>query len=365
MWSRFIGNPDVVEELRHLVAAGRAQRTVVLAGPSGVGKTTLATMLGLALNCAAPPQPGEICGACASCHAAVGLDARADLQAAALEHRSAEVKSNPREAAPLAIPLHPAIWWYPPDGDALTMAQARAIIHQSQLQPDPGRVWTLIVPNLDQARWNTQAALLKTLEEPPAGTAIVAMARNPLGLLPTVRSRALVLRLRAVPTAALTAALEARQVPAPAAALAARLAQGAPGRALRLDLDAYQGLRREALELLRAGLEAGAAGAATASVFRLSESTRANKEKLESLTEILYSVLQDIVYLQSGFPEAVAHVDILPDLSRLARRIRPQRLPALVEGLDRVLAAANRNAFRPLALAGWALALAAETAATP
>ena len=363
MWNDFIGNPGVVDQLRRMVAARSAQRTIVLAGPVGVGKTTLATMLGLALNCLAPPAPGEFCGACASCAQAVAPADLPAMLAAALEHRADEVKGNVREAAPLALALHPAIWWYPPDGDVLTMSQARALIHQSQLQPDPGRTWTLIVPDLDQARWATQAALLKTLEEPPAGVAILALARNSLALLPTVRSRALVLTLAAVPPAELTAALVARQHPQQAAALAARLAQGAPGRALALDLTAYQQTRREAFELLRAGLAAGRPGPYAASVFRLSESTRASKEKLESLSEILYSVLQDIVYLQSGFPEAVRNVDSVPELSQLAQRVRPSSLPRLIEELDRVQSAARRNAFRPLALAGWALGLAAEDVA--
>ncbi|HUX67036.1 MAG TPA: hypothetical protein VMV31_06080 [Terriglobales bacterium] len=363
MWSDFIGNAAVVEQLRRLVATHRAQRTLVLAGPVGSGKTTLAYMLGLALNCLAPPAPGEFCGACASCAQAAPLAELPALLEAAIEHRADVVKGNVREAAPLALALHPALWWYPPDGDALTMSQARALIHQSQLRPDRGRTWTLIVPDLDQARWATQASLLKTLEEPPPGVAIVALARNPLALLPTVRSRALVLALAAVPAPELAAALAARGLAPAAADLAARLAQGAPGRALGLDLAAYQLARREALELLRAALAAASPGPYAASVFRLSESTRANKEKLESLSEILYSVLQDIVYLQSGFPEAVRNVDSLPELNQLAQRVRPDSLPGLVEALDRVQSAARRNAFRPLALAGWALGLAAEDVA--
>ncbi|HXE30512.1 MAG TPA: hypothetical protein VN515_01795, partial [Terriglobales bacterium] len=289
-WHEFLGNAEVVAQLRHLVAAQHARRTVVLTGPEGIGKTTLALMLGLALNCLAPPAPGDFCGVCTRCRQAVSLSQVAEQITAALEFREAEVKGNAREAAPLQVSLHPAVRLYPPDGDFLTMAQARALIQQTQLLPDAGATWTLIVPEFDRARWTTQAALLKTLEEPPERVCLVMLARNPLALLPTVRSRALVLALRPVASEELVAALAQRSPAAPEElALAARLSQGCPGRALQLDLAGYRAARQEALGWLRAAL----AGGQALSVFRLSESTRASKEKFESLLEILYSVLQD------------------------------------------------------------------------
>ena len=358
MWADFIGNAVAVERLRGLAARGGGGRTLVLAGPEGVGKTTLAAMYGLALNCQAPPAPGEFCGACVGCQAALPQAELAGAIEAAIEHRAAEVKGNAREAAPLRVALHPAVLLYPPDGDYLTMAQARAVIHQTQLQPDAGRTWTLILPDLDLARWTTQSALLKTLEEPPPRVALVALARNPLGLLPTVRSRALVLALPPTPAAELAAGLRRLRpaLSAQEAELLARLAAGCPGRALRLDLAAYRHLRADALRLLAEGR----AGGPAASVFRLSESTRGSKEKFESLVEILYSVLQDIVYLHSGLPETVRNVDVLAELQQQARSWTAPGLAAAVTGLDELQAAARRNAFRPLGLASWALSLGAR-----
>ncbi|HEY7856058.1 MAG TPA: hypothetical protein VIC32_06410 [Terriglobales bacterium] len=354
--TEFIGNLSAQQQLQRLVAEGRAQRTIVLSGPEGVGKTTLAVRLGLALNCQAPPEPGAFCGNCASCSRVVSLDAVPELITAALDYREAEVKTQAREAAPLQVALHPALRLYPPDGDFLTMAQARSVIHLSETQPDAGARWTVILPDFDRARWTTQAALLKTLEEPPAGTTIVVLARNPLALLPTVRSRALMIPLAPVPFPELETAL--RQAGRADAALLAKLAQGCPGRALGLDLVRYREMRGEALTLLRAGL-----GQDSLSVFRLSESTRAGKEKFESLVEILYSVMQDIVYLQSGFSDAVRNVDSIAELQKLAERLPPRWVPDAVERLDRVSAAAGRNVFRPLALSSWALGLSSEKSA--
>lgn len=359
MWNDFIGNQPVVARLRELVAGGTAARTLVLAGPEGMGKERLAFLFGLALNCQAPPQPGDICGVCASCARAVPLDRIPAQTEAALEHRAAEVKTNPREVAPLRVSLHPSIWLYPPDGDFFSLPQARSAIHQSQLHPDRGATWTLILSGLDQARWTTQAALLKTLEEPPPRAALVVLARNPLALLPTVRSRALILSLEEVAAPVLEAALVARGLEPQTAALASRLAQGRPGAALKLDLAAYRQARAQALGLLQAGLHRSPEAD---TVFRLSESFRANKEKFETMIEILYSVLQDIIYLQSSFPEAVRNVDCIAEITQLAQRLTPQRVTDAVEGLDRIQSAARRNAFRPLALANWGLGLGGSAA---
>ena len=47
----FIGNQPAVEHLRTAIAAGRLPHALILAGPAGAGKYTLALMLAQSLNC--------------------------------------------------------------------------------------------------------------------------------------------------------------------------------------------------------------------------------------------------------------------------------------------------------------------------
>jgi len=351
----FLGNAEAVNHLRRLIAEGRMDRTVILAGPEGVGKTTLAVMAGLALNCQNPPEPGDFCGACSSCTAFAGMDAIAEKIEQAREYRDQEVKSRAKELAPLNVDLHPQIRLYPPDGDFLSIHQARAVIHHSQLQPDPGRTWTLILPDFDQSRWLVQNALLKTLEEPARHVSLIALVRNPLELLPTVRSRALILHLSPLPEEQIVALLRQRR-PGDEAQLRllARLSQGCPGKALQFDLAAFQKLRQEALQLLRAA----AAHGSLERVFVLTESLRSGKEKFDSLIEILYSVIQDILYLNSGIPEAIRNADSVSELRELSRDFSFDQLRFATGELDQILAAARRNAHRSLALDAWVLRMA-------
>ncbi len=77
-------------------------------------------------------------------------------------------------------------------------------------------------------------ALLKNLEEPPAGTIFLLVSHSPGRLLPTIRSRCRVLRFDPLPDTDVAAAVRAAMPEASAAEVEAlvRAGQGSPGRAL-------------------------------------------------------------------------------------------------------------------------------------
>ena len=69
-FSDFHGNPDVVHTMREMLAHDRFPHAVILSGPQGSGKFTLAQMIAKTMNCLERPTTDglpDFCGRCANC----------------------------------------------------------------------------------------------------------------------------------------------------------------------------------------------------------------------------------------------------------------------------------------------------------
>ncbi|HHL21935.1 MAG TPA: DNA polymerase III subunit delta' [Aliiroseovarius sp.] len=99
--------------------------------------------------------------------------------------------------------------------------------------PDGGRR-VVIVDAADEMNPNAANALLKLLEEPPAGAVLLLVAHQPMRLLPTIRSRCRELRLGPLAPDALAAVLDQTGTEAEASDALLELAQGSAGEALAL-----------------------------------------------------------------------------------------------------------------------------------
>src|ERR1051325_8669228 len=94
-FSDFHGNADVVHRLREMLAHDRFPQGVILSGPGGSGKYTLALMLAKAMNCLSPITTDglpDYCGKCANCTRIADAD---DLNARFAE--AVEARENLRE----------------------------------------------------------------------------------------------------------------------------------------------------------------------------------------------------------------------------------------------------------------------------
>ena len=81
----FLGNTATVTHLRESVRAGRFPHSMILAGPRGAGKYTLALMLAQAVNCLNPTETDglpDFCGVCRNC---TRIAAAANLEALVAE----------------------------------------------------------------------------------------------------------------------------------------------------------------------------------------------------------------------------------------------------------------------------------------
>ena len=215
---------------------GGAPQALLLVGPPSVGKTTLALDLAAGLLCVADGASRRPCRACRACRL-VASGVHQDLHRLAPEGTGRQIRiGDPHDPDPGSI---------------------RHLLRELARLPVEGLHRVAVVEAAHRMNEDAQNALLKTLEEPPAGVTIVLCAEAPEQLLPTIRSRAAILRLGKVGIRAIEELLAAHDVEAPRAARLARLAGGRPGLALALAaapaaVAAREEIARSLLDLLRA-----------------------------------------------------------------------------------------------------------------
>ncbi|RZM18555.1 MAG: DNA polymerase III subunit delta', partial [Sphingomonas sp.] len=125
-----------------------------------------------------------------------------------------------------------------PDQDlarSITIAQVRMLQPLFATTPSMSARRVVVIDAIDDLERGGANALLKNLEEPPAGTIFLLVSHAPGRLLPTIRSRCRLLRFEALGQDEVTKAIRALRPEADDEEVAAlvRASDGAPGRALR------------------------------------------------------------------------------------------------------------------------------------
>ena len=357
----FHGNDEVVRTLREMLARDHFPHAVILSGPQGSGKFTLAQMVAKTLNCLQQPRTDglpDFCGQCANCVRIAEADALDDRFLEAVEARENLRDADKRETR-ILVQTHPDVTIIPPDPPQMLVKvdQVRHIIREIYYRPSEGRHRVYIFSEADFMK-EAANSLLKILEEPPDFATIFLLTDNPSALLPTIRSRSMHLRL--APLAAETVEkylTKARPELKPKErALVARLSAGGLGRAQTFDLAQYLAARQDALAVLGPAL----AEKNHSDLFRVTDSYRAGaegKQKIEQAIRTLYALLEDMLFLKSGTPEFLRNTDLEPQLRKMAEHVDFGWIVEAVNRLGELESGMRRNLLRTLALDAFATSL--------
>lgn len=361
-FQQFLGNTATVTHLRESLRAQRFPHSLILAGPRGSGKYTLALMLAQTVNCLEPTETDglpDFCGHCRNCTRiaeSANLDDRVAEAVAAREDLREADKRDTR----ILIQTHPDVLVVPPDPPQLLikLGQVRQVIHAAYYRPpvEAARAFSIFT----SSAFMKEAAnsLLKVLEEPPDHTSIILLTENPQELLPTIRSRAIVHRLGALPAAELETLLAERrpELKPKERALVARLAEGAVGRALSFDLGAWLASRQDALVILRTALRDPDYSA----LFHATETYRAGadgQEKTVNLLRALNSLVEDLLLIVAATPALIRNLDLAAELERLAQGLTVEWIDGAARSLVQVEQGMRRNLLRSLSLDAMAVSL--------
>jgi DNA polymerase-3 subunit delta' len=358
----FLANSATVTRLRESIAAGRFPPAMILAGPKGAGKYTLALMLARAVNCLAPVESDglpDFCGLCRNCERigeASNLEARTAEAVAARE----EMRDADKRETRIIIQTHPDVLIVPPDPPQLLikLGQVRQVIHAAYYRPPVEARRSISIFTSSAFMKEAANSLLKVLEEPPEHTSLILLTENPQELLPTIRSRATVHRLGALPATNLEALLAHRrpELKPHERTLVSRLAEGAVGRALSIDLEVFLASRQDALVVLRTSLKEPD----YSQLFHATEAYRAGadgQEKTINLLRALGSLIEDLLLITAGAAQLIRNVDLSGELERLAQGLTLDWIDGAARALVQVEQGMRRNLLRSLSLDAMAVSL--------
>ena len=281
--SAVVGQERAIALLRRYIGAGAVPPGLLFSGEEGVGKEKAARAFAAALLCRSPRGDG----ACGSCH-----DCRL-----------------------LGSGAHPNFLFLAPETQFLRIDEIRALREELSLKAFSDRPRVAILCPADRMTPQAANALLKTLEEPPAGAHLILVAHRTSVLMPTIVSRC-----QRVPFFPLAdddvAEILARhpdaggEHPRPVILLAARVSGGSPGRALSL-LPELAEERETWLALL--------SRPSAAASLKLAESWKGEGDTPGRLAAPL-SLVRDLSLLSSGGVADIMNEDLREALASTALR---------------------------------------------
>ena len=302
--SDIIGHDQAKRLLQGSLQRDRLHHALLLHGPDGVGKRSLARAWAALLLCDAPVVDVEgrldACGACGSCRT-------------------------------FHAGRHPDFVLVEAEARTIKLDQIKEVVASTRYRPTMSKRRVVLLLDAHDLRDEGANALLKTLEEPGGETVFVLVTSQAQRLLNTIRSRTQQLRLQSLTPAAVMRVLEQQGVARERATLLTRLSGGAPGVALALAKDDAWARRDLDLRAMHEVLDRpGVAGLA------LAERWASDREHQEERLSLLVAWLRDVSWLGAGgAQEACLLPHAVEGVAAWSDRLPPPacaRLASLVDG---------------------------------
>ncbi len=193
-WLNLLGHDDVVAQFRNALGQGRLASTFLFVGPEGIGKRLFARQLAQSLLCQTHDEKLlEPCGVCPAC-----------VQVAADSHPDFLVVARP--AGKSFVPLGLL------KGDEPDYPVHNSLLFNLALRPFGGRRKVAVIDDADYLNQEGANCLLKTLEEPPPRSVLILISTSADRQLPTIRSRAQIVRFQPLNETIVTRLLQEKNI---------------------------------------------------------------------------------------------------------------------------------------------------------
>lgn len=209
MFSRVIGQEDIVKRLLTEAQNRRVAHALLFTGPQGCGKLALALAFAQYLLCS-HPQSEDACGQCPSCRLLKALS-HPDLHFSfpVIKTKASETAVSDNFISQWKQRLNKGLYFSLEDwlGDMnaanqqplIYAAESVALQNKLALKPFLNGPKVVIIWMADKMNEECANKLLKLIEEPPANTHFILTSHQPERLLPTIRSRTQCIKLKPIP----------------------------------------------------------------------------------------------------------------------------------------------------------------------
>ncbi len=325
--------------LQRGLAADRPAHAYIFAGLEGVGKYKTAREWAKLLLCQKPQtkqgKSGSFADSCGVCESCTLFEAGSHPDYAHVYKELLEyTKDGKDKKTPVELPIN---------------VIREFLIEQVAIRPTLAHSKVYVISEAERLNVNSQNALLKVLEEPPAYCTIILLCTRLEQLLPTTRSRCQIIRFGPVDEDRIISHLTGMGLDSKQAVFFARLAQGSLGLACqwaRLELNGA------GLFEIKRGVVASVADGKLADTLALAEGILESSKQLatawadldkttsksdltrranKTLIQIILAALRDVTIVHLAGSRPLIHADQQEQIAKLTRRLDPE--PAL-EAVD-------------------------------
>lgn len=275
--SDFAGQGVLYDGLMRTLREGTFVHAYLISGPEGVGKRSLARLMAQHLLCTCTEAAQRPCGQCPAC-----------IQVQDGNHPDVIIE---RPGAPLCPDVEAGRKTIPVD-------EIRYIIGLVGQHTFTGGSRVVIIEHADKMNTNAANALLKSLEEPLAGTVYLLLTDAPEQLLPTIVSRCRPLKLHPWEDEYVRRVLVKRGVSEDVANRSAAAGGGSIGRALEIAGDEKYWQRRDAVLKDFFGLSA------RSEILQVSGAWKDRKSEADELLSTIEEMIRMMLLVRLGQQDA-------------------------------------------------------------
>ena len=291
-----LGHEHILSLLRQTVAEGRPAHAYLFSGPEGIGKKLVAVRFAAMLNC--PQSQDDSSASCPVCR------------------RICEEK-------------HPDFIIEKPLRGMIRIDRVRHIQSFFQFAPVEAFYRVAIIDDAHSMNRAAQNALLKTLEEPPAGRVLILVTSKPFLLLPTVRSRCRRIRFGPIRNDILAEILEQQGLDREKVSLVAATSGGSVARALEMSASHFLDLRRQMIDMLADSQSVGIRGN-----LELSAEISKDRDLALDAIGIALSWVRDLLAVKEGsVGSGIINSDLLDRIVFSAEHLTREQLFSIYDEL--------------------------------